>query len=127
MAKSMANSMAIARLISEAKSRKSLEIVEDDKTSYIKKCGSLLENGRFGGVGVASEVCAFDAMEEVHENVTGLQVVFILGWGYVSCLPENRLQVHCVFTEGSWFCRGRGGGGGGERGGGGGNLIKIYE
>ena len=33
-----------------------------------------------GGVGVAGEVCAFDAMEEVHENVTGLQVVFILGW-----------------------------------------------
>ena len=30
-AKSMAKSMAIPRLISEAKSRKSLEIVEDDK------------------------------------------------------------------------------------------------
>ena len=32
-----------------------------------------------GGVGVAGEVCACDAMEEVHENVTGLPVVLILG------------------------------------------------
>ena len=32
-----------------------------------------------GGVGVAGEVCACDAMEEVHDNVTGLQVLVILG------------------------------------------------
>ena len=33
-----------------------------------------------GGVGVAGEICACDAMEEVHDNVTGLQVLVILGW-----------------------------------------------
>ena len=80
MAKSMANSMAIPRLISEAKSRKSLEIVEDDKTSHISRNAvPYWKMDDLGGVGVAGEVCACDAMEEVHENVTGLPVVLILG------------------------------------------------
>ena len=80
MAKSMANSMAIPRLISEAKSRKSLEIVEDDKTSHISRNAvPYWKMDDFGGVGVAGEVCACDAMEEVHDNVTELPVVLILG------------------------------------------------
>ena len=63
MAKSRPKSMAIPRLISEAKSRKSLEIVEDDKTSHISRNAvPYWKMDDLGGVGVAGEVCACDAM-----------------------------------------------------------------
>ena len=73
-------STPIPRLISEAKSRKSLKIVEDDKTSHISRNAvPYWKMDDLGGVGVAGEVCACDAMEEVHENVPGLPVVLTLG------------------------------------------------
>ena len=62
--------MAIPRLISEAKSRKSLEIVEDDKTSHISRNAvPYWKMDDLGGVGVAGEVCTRHADGAVRGHV----------------------------------------------------------